>query len=84
MKLIGYARAINLKAGDELHMLLEGPSGRLAERSLVLDRDKAEFVQFLGIRIPQAGLPSGHYAVNAQLKRAGNSLWNERSEAELK
>ena len=70
--LIFFARAINLRRGDRLHLSLTGPEGfRVETTSKPLDRPKAQYLRFVGKRRSGAAWPEGVYLGAARLLRDG-------------
>lgn len=70
--LVFYARLINLEKGDRLRLVLDGPSGRLAQNTTApLNRHKAQFVAFIGHKRKGERWPGGPYRARVQLLRAG-------------
>ncbi len=62
--IVAYGWAINLEAGDEIVVSLDGPGDFDAENRVTLDRSKAQYLLFAGKPNPrQAGTYSGRFAV---------------------
>lgn len=73
--LVGWGWAINLKKDDRMRIRLTGPGGaRVAENSVSMDRNKAEYFVFSGKRRPKGGWPSGRYRVTVTVTRGGTEL----------
>jgi hypothetical protein len=73
--LVFFARLIKLKRGDELRLVVSGPSGVIADQTLPpLDGDKAIHIASIGARRPGAAWPAGPYEGRASLLRAGAEL----------
>jgi len=74
--MVGWARALGLRAGEIMTVRLVGPEGAvLAEnRSPVLDRSKAQYLLYAGRRRPPQGWPPGRYAVEVAVERDGQTV----------
>lgn len=70
---LAYVRAIGLKAGDEQHLVLTGPKGEVVAETRIprLDRDKAQYLVYVGKKRPPAGWPAGIYTARYEVMRAG-------------
>lgn len=84
--LVAFVRAIGLKGGDAQVLTLTGPDGRvLAEsRPEALDRDKAQWMMFSGIRRPSGGWPAGTYRARYTVQRAGKPALEHAFTLDLK
>lgn len=78
--LVGYARAIGLKGGDVVDVSLLAPDGAVLAHSASppLDRDKAQYLNFVGKKRPAAGWPAGAYAVEVRVVRGGAAVMRDR------
>lgn len=76
-----YAWSINLLKGDRLRLVLSGPAGVLVRRDLpALERNKAQYMQFIGKKRPAAGWPAGTYTAHYEvIRKAGTVLRQARS-----
>jgi hypothetical protein len=82
--LVFYARAMNMREGDQLRFVLEGPGGWGQEHAMPpLERWKATYVGFAGRKLKQARWPSGRYVGKVELYRAGRSVTSATSELVL-
>jgi hypothetical protein len=84
--LVAYVRAIGLKAGDVQRLTLTAPDGTvLAENEAPpLDRDKAQWMMFAGLRRPAAGWRPGLYRAAYSVERAGKPALRHEFTLELK
>lgn len=84
--LVAYIRAIGLRAGDVQVLALAGPDGAvLAEnRAKPLDRDKAQWMMFSGVKRPAAGWRPGAYRATYQVLRAGRAAIEKVFDLDLK
>ena len=84
--LVAYIRAIGLRAGDVQALALAGPDGRvLAEnRAKPLDRDKAQWMMFSGVKRPAAGWNPGAYRATYQVLRDGKPALEKSFDLDLK
>jgi hypothetical protein len=71
--LVAYVRAIGLKGGDVQTLTLFDPDGTpLAQnKAPALDRDKAQWMAFSGVRQPQGGFRPGLYRAIYRVERDG-------------
>jgi hypothetical protein len=71
--LVAFVRAIGLKGGDVQRLSLIGPDGRTLRenRAEPLDRDKAQYMLFVGLPRPPAGWPTGSYRALYTIEREG-------------
>ncbi len=73
--LVGWGWAINLRKDDRMHIRLTGPGGvKVAENSVSMDRNKAEYFVFSGKRRPKGGWPAGDYRVTVTVTRNGEPV----------
>jgi len=72
--LIAYARAIGLAAGDVQELTLTAPDGTVlaTQRLAPLERDKAQYMMFVGKKRPAAGWPPGAYRAAYSVRRKGS------------
>ena len=78
--LVVYMRAVGLVAGDALAMSLISPEGTTLAQKVFdpLDRSKAQVMQFIGRKKPDAGWSPGTYAAVVSILRQGKSLAEKR------
>lgn len=71
--LVAYVRAIGLKPGDQQRLTLTGPGGEVLADTRIpaLDRDKAQYLTYVGRKRPAAGWPKGTYTARYEVTRAG-------------
>lgn len=70
--LVFYARAMNMREGDQMRFVLEGPAGWGQEHAMPpLDRWKATYVGFAGKKLKTARWPTGRYTGRVEIYRAG-------------
>lgn len=70
--MVFYARAINLLAGDKVHVEIRDPSGTpVALNDAVLDRAKAQYMLFGGRKRPASGWTAGRYTGEIHVVRNG-------------
>jgi hypothetical protein len=71
--LVAYVRAIGLKGGDVQTLTLFDPDGKpLAQnKAPPLDRAKAQWMAFAGVKQPQGGFRPGLYRAIYQVERDG-------------
>ena len=78
--LVVYMRAVGLVAGDTVAMTLIGADGQMLAQKVFepLDRSKAQVMQFIGRKKPDAGWSPGTYAAVVSILRQGKSLAEKR------
>jgi hypothetical protein len=71
--LVAFVRAIGLRRGDEQRLSITGPDGRtLVDRSeKPLERNKAQFLLFVGRKRPAEGFGPGAYRADYRVVRDG-------------
>ena len=70
--LMVYGRVANMRKGDRLRIIVEGPDGFAVDQtSAPLDRNKAIFVGFAGKRRTGMRWPEGRYTGRVELMREG-------------
>jgi murein DD-endopeptidase MepM/ murein hydrolase activator NlpD len=67
--LVFWMEAFGVRAGDRLHLRLEGPNGLVAESEDLLIKDQARRWAFVGRKRPGEAWPSGIYRGDASLRR---------------
>jgi murein DD-endopeptidase MepM/ murein hydrolase activator NlpD len=74
--LVAYARVIGLEKGDQLALTLTGPDGRVLAQSRTppMDRDKAQYVAYVGKRRTTPGWTPGDYRGRVQVLRNGRAV----------
>ncbi len=73
--IVFFARLINLRKGDYLHISLKGPKGRIAQNRIPpMEKPKAHYVAFVGKKRKKKFWPKGRYQGRAELIRNGKSL----------
>ena len=70
---MAYIRAIGLKGGDVQTLTLFDPDGNPLARNTAppLDRDKAQWMAFSGVKQPQGGFRPGLYRAIYRVERDG-------------
>jgi murein DD-endopeptidase MepM/ murein hydrolase activator NlpD len=68
--IVAYAWLINLKKDDTLSVTISGPEGVIKSNSVPLDRSKAQYLLFAGVKKPVAGWPKGDYVSTVEMKSA--------------
>lgn len=83
--MIGYGRAAGLKGGDVIEVVLLAPGGAVLARnaSPPMDRDKAQYLSFVGKKRPQGGWSTGAYTVEVRILRGGTRALQERRSVQL-
>lgn len=78
--LVAYVRASELEAGDVLALSVTGPDGQILvqDRQAPLDRDKAQYITYVGKKRPAAGWRKGGYAARYQVIRRGQVVIDRR------
>jgi len=76
--LVVYLRAINLKLGDELHLSLSGPEGIVAQQTLQLDHDKAEYVFSVGKVASDGNWKRGDYHGQLSIVRNKTMVFDQQ------
>jgi murein DD-endopeptidase MepM/ murein hydrolase activator NlpD len=73
---VAFVRAVGLQGGDVQTLTLLGPDGAALARSQVppLDRDKAQWMSFGGVRRPAGGFQPGLYRAVYRVERAGKPV----------
>ncbi|KAB0265094.1 M23 family metallopeptidase [Microvirga brassicacearum] len=84
--LVAYVRAIGLKGGDAQFLTLVDPDGKtLAEnKPAALDRDKAQWMLFSGIKAPSGGFRPGLYRAHYKVTRDGKTAIEQAFAIDLK
>jgi len=83
--LVAFVRAIGLKGGDEQVLTVLAPDGKvLAEnKAPPLDRDKAQWMMFAGVRNAKGAFEPGIYRASYRVLRDGKTAIEETFEAAL-
>jgi hypothetical protein len=80
--IVYYGWAINLEAGDTLAVKVTGPEGLQAEHAEHLDRQKAQYMLFTGMKRPASGWPQGTY--EAEVTVTGNGTVRLRETRQIR
>jgi Peptidase family M23 len=79
--LVFYARAMNMREGDQMRFVLEGPAGWGQEHAMPpLDRWKATYVGFAGKKLKTDHWPAGHYTGRVEIYRDGRVVATAKRE----
>jgi hypothetical protein len=82
--LVFYGRAINLQKGDKLRLSLIGPAGlRAASDTEPLDRNKAQYVAFVGKSLTRDRWSAGLYKGSVEVLRGGASIRQSQNEFQM-
>lgn len=81
--IVAYGWAINLQAGDEVTIELDGPDGLSAINTAKLDRAKADYMLFAGKKRPPGGWPAGRYAGRLTVRNGGTMRLVEEWDSHL-
>jgi Peptidase family M23 len=71
--LVAYGWVINLKVGDKVSVLLDGPENISVQNSVTLDRNKAQYLLFAGKKPKGNQWPAGDYRAHFEVLR-GDTL----------
>jgi murein DD-endopeptidase MepM/ murein hydrolase activator NlpD len=84
--LVAFVRAIGLKGGDVQILTLFGPDGKpLAQnKAPPLDRNKAQWMAFAGVKQPQGGFRPGLYRATYRVERDGKPAIEQAFEISLR
>ncbi|MEZ5841348.1 MAG: M23 family metallopeptidase [Hyphomicrobiales bacterium] len=83
--LVFFARSIHLEKGDVQRLVLAGPAGVLRDVTMKpVDRNKAHYVAFAGLKQPDGGFPPGRYEGRAELIRGGKVVATTSAVAEMR
>ena len=80
--LFGYA--FGGRVGDQLNLVLLGPTGVVIERTEPLNKAQAQFFRAIGKRTPPGGWPAGHYQGVVTLLRDGAPVDQMRTTVTLR
>jgi len=81
---VAFVRAIELEAGDEVELTLKDPDGAvLATNRVPLDRDKAQYLLFVGKKRPAEGWRTGTYRADCVIWRKGQPAVRQSFEMQL-
>lgn len=74
--LVAYARVIGLEKGDQLALALTGPDGQVLAQSRTppMDRDKAQYMAYVGKRRTTGAWAPGPYRAKVQVLRGGRAV----------
>ena len=83
--LVAFVQAIGLQGGDLQRLAIRAPDGsRIADnRAAPLDRDKAQWLIFVGKKRPAAGWPAGRYSAHYVVIRGGRAVIEKRFALQL-
>ncbi len=84
--LVAYVRAIGLKGGDVQTLTLIDPDGKCCaeNKAAPLDRDKAQWMLFSGVKSPPGGFRPGLYRADLQVMRDGKPAIEQAFAIDLK
>jgi hypothetical protein len=84
--LVAFVRAIGLKGGDLQALRLVDPDGKVVaeNKPAALDRDKAQWMLFSGVKSPQGGFRPGLYRAIYTVMREGKPAIEQAFAIELK
>jgi hypothetical protein len=70
---VAFVRAIGLRGGDVQTLTLADPEGRTLARkdTPALERDKAQWMTFAGLKRPEGGFRPGTYSARYRVERGG-------------
>jgi hypothetical protein len=70
--LVFYGRFINLRGGDRIRIMINGPGGSFAEElTQPLERNKATYLTFAGKKRKERAWPAGRYEGRVEIVREG-------------
>jgi hypothetical protein len=83
--LVAYARFSELEQGDRVEIRLSAPDGATlaAAKTEPLNRDKAQYIHYVGKKRPATGWPHGRYLADIKVLRAGTVALTRRIELAL-
>ena len=79
--MVFYGWAVNLDKGDTLTVSLNGPGGIAAKNQETLDRHKAQYFLFAGVKRPAGGWPPGEYSATFEVTSAAGTRLERRETA---
>ncbi len=82
--LVFFARVMNMREGDQLRFVLDGPGDWKQEHAMApVERAKATYVGFAGKKLKLARWPAGRYAGKVELFRSGRVVATAEGEMTL-
>lgn len=69
--IVVFGYAFGGKAGDTMHLRIDGPEGVVIENEVNIERDQAQFFRALGRKRTSASWPIGQYTGTVVLRRGG-------------
>jgi hypothetical protein len=69
--LVIYGYSFGTRAGDRMHLAIEGPEGTVIEEEVTMDRPQAQAFRAVGRKAPDAGWAAGQYTGKVELWREG-------------
>ncbi|WP_282025074.1 M23 family metallopeptidase [Limimaricola cinnabarinus] len=81
--LVLWGFAFGGRAGDVMHLVVEGPEGRVVDQEMALEKTQAQLFRASGRRAPEGGWPAGSYEGHVTLLRDGTPLSERRDTLSL-
>ncbi len=81
--LVGYVWIINLHKGDAITVTLYGPQGVLATNTILLDRNKAQYLLYAGKKRQPEGWPTGTYRLVVDITAADGTRLSGLAQAQI-
>lgn len=82
--LVFFARVMNMREGDQLRFVLDGPGDWKQEQAMApVERAKATYVGFAGKKLKTARWPAGRYSGKVELYRGGQVVTAAEGEMTL-
>ncbi len=67
------------KKGDQMRLILEGPTGILLDKTVLIKKNKAQLFRAIGRKLPKDGWPVGTYFGSVSLLRDGKAISTEKT-----
>jgi hypothetical protein len=78
-EIVVFGFGFGAKKGDQMRLILEGPTGILLDKTVLIKKNKAQLFRAIGRKLPKDGWPVGTYFGSVSLLRDGKVISTEKT-----
>lgn len=78
-EIVVFGFGFGAKKGDQMRLILEGPTGIMLDKTVLIKKNKAQLFRAIGRKLPKDGWPVGTYFGSVSLLRDGKVISTEKT-----
>jgi hypothetical protein len=78
-EIVVFGFGFGAKKGDQMRLILEGPTGIMLDKTVLIKKNKAQLFRAIGRKLPKDGWPVGTHFEYVSLLRDGKVISTEKT-----